>query len=67
MGAVRNADAHHSGVVEHLVVIVGRLRVGPQTGPVVLGPGDLVTFSSDVPHMYEALETTRCVLLMAYP
>jgi len=67
VGAVRNADAHHAGVVEHLVVIVGRLRVGPQTGPVVLGPGDLVTFSSDVPHMYEALETTRCVLLMAYP
>ena len=45
----------------------GRLRVGPQTGPVELGPGDLVTFGADVPHVYEALETTRCVLLMAYP
>ena len=66
-GTIRNADPHHAGVVEHLVVVVGRLRVGPQTGPVELGPGDLVTFGADVPHVYEALETTRSVLLMAYP
>lgn len=66
-GTVRHADPHHAGVVEHLVVVVGRLRAGPQTGPVELGPGDLVTFGADVPHMYEALETTHCVLLMAYP
>jgi hypothetical protein len=24
-------------------------------------------FAADVPHVYEALETTHCVLLMAYP
>jgi hypothetical protein len=29
--------------------------------------GDHVTFGADVPHVYEALETTHCVLLMAYP
>lgn len=66
-GTVRHADAHHAGVIEHLVVVVGRLRAGPQTGPVELGPGDLVTFAADVPHLYEAFETTHCVLLMAYP
>jgi transcriptional regulator with XRE-family HTH domain len=66
-GAVRHADPHHSGVVEHLVVVVGRLRAGPQTDPVVLEAGDLVTFAADVPHVYEALETAHCVLLMAYP
>jgi transcriptional regulator with XRE-family HTH domain len=66
-GAVRHADAHHPGVLEHLVVVVGRLRAGPQTGPVLLEQGDLVTFAADVPHIYEALETTHCVLLMAYP
>jgi transcriptional regulator with XRE-family HTH domain len=66
-GAVRHADAHHSGVVEHLVVVVGRLRVGPETRTVELEAGDLVTFAADVPHVYEALETTHCVLLMAYP
>ncbi len=66
-GAVRHADAHHAGVLEHLVVVVGRLRAGPQDGPVLLEAGDMLTFGSDVPHVYEALETTHCVLLMAYP
>src|SRR5262245_49880660 len=66
-GAVRHADAHHAGVVEHLVVVVGRLRVGPADRSVELEAGDLVTFAADVPHVYEAVETTHCVLLMAYP
>ena len=63
----RHADPHHAGVTEHLIVVVGRLRVGPETGPVELEAGDLVTFAADVPHVYDALETTHCVLLMAYP
>ena len=66
-GASRHAEAHHSGVVEHLVVVEGRLRVGPQSGPVDLDAGDLVTFAADVPHVYEALETSHAVLLMSYP
>ena len=66
-GAVRHADPHHPGVLEHLVVVVGRLRAGPQAEPVLLEEGDLLTFSADVPHVYEALETSHCVLLMAYP
>ena len=66
-GSVRHADAHHAGVVEHLLVVTGRLNVGPRSGPVELGPDELVTFAGDVPHMYEAIETTRGVLLMSYP
>jgi transcriptional regulator with XRE-family HTH domain len=66
-GSVRHAEAHHPGVVEHMVVVTGRLRVGPQSEPVELGEGDLVTFAADVPHIYEALETTHAVLLMSYP
>jgi transcriptional regulator with XRE-family HTH domain len=67
VGTVRHADAHHAGVVEHLIVVVGHLRVGPEGRTVELGEGDLVTFAADVPHVYEALEPTHCVLLMAYP
>lgn len=66
-GAVRHADPHHPGVLEHLVVVVGRLRAGPANEPVLLEQGDMVTFAADVPHVYEALATTHCVLLMAYP
>jgi transcriptional regulator with XRE-family HTH domain len=66
-GAVRHAEPHHAGVVEHLVVVTGRLRAGPQSSPVELGPGDIVTFAADVPHVYEALETAHLVLLMSYP
>jgi transcriptional regulator with XRE-family HTH domain len=66
-GSVRHADAHHAGVEEHLVVVEGRLKVGPQDSPVELAAGDLVMFSADVPHVYEALESTHAVLLMSYP
>ena len=66
-GNVRHAEAHHAGVVEHLIVVEGRLRVGPVPDAVVLGPGELVTFAADGPHVYEALETAHAVLLMSYP
>jgi transcriptional regulator with XRE-family HTH domain len=65
--STRHADPHHEGVVEHLVVVTGRMRVGPASGPVELAAGDLVTFAADVPHLYEALETSHAVLLMSYP
>ena len=66
-GTIRHADAHHAGVVEHLVVVRGRLRVGPSAETVLLGAGDLVAFGADVPHVYEALERTTVVMLMSYP
>jgi quercetin dioxygenase-like cupin family protein len=34
----------------------GRLRVGPESGPVELGPGDFAVFEAAVPHLYEALD-----------
>jgi transcriptional regulator with XRE-family HTH domain len=66
-GDARHAEPHHAGVIEHLLLVEGRLRVGPQTEPVELGAGDLVTFAADVPHVYEALERSHAVLLMSYP
>ncbi len=66
-GSARHADPHHAGVMEHLLVVTGRLRAGPADNAVELASGDLVTFQADVPHVYEALETSHCVLLMAYP
>src|SRR4051794_15515467 len=54
-GERRHADAHQPGVVEQILVVSGRLRVGPETGPVELEPGDFAVFEAAVPHVYEAL------------
>ena len=54
-GEPRHADAHQPGVVEQLLVVSGRLCVGPETGPAELGPGDFAVFDGSVPHVYEAL------------
>ncbi|MFC4021207.1 helix-turn-helix domain-containing protein [Micromonospora sp. GCM10011542] len=67
-GAVRTADAHTPRSVEHVVVAAGRLRVGPETSLVELGPGDYATFPGDAPHRYEALTPgTLAVLVMEHP
>src|ERR671914_92683 len=39
-GRPRRADPHPPGVTEQLLVHEGRLRVGPETDAVELGPGD---------------------------
>jgi transcriptional regulator with XRE-family HTH domain len=54
-GAVRRAQPHPFGVVEHLHLHSGRARVGPADAPVELGPGDYARFDGSVPHSYEAL------------
>ena len=55
-GEPRHADAHQAGVTEQLLIHAGRLRVGPESGPVEVGPGDFVAFEAAVPHVYEALD-----------
>jgi hypothetical protein len=48
-------------------VVEGAVRAGPQSAPVELRPGDLLTFPGDVPHVYEGLPEAHYVLLMSYP
>src|SRR5919198_3907322 len=55
-GEPRHADGHPAGVTEQLLVHDGRLRVGPDSGPVELDPGDFAVFDASVPHVYEALD-----------
>jgi transcriptional regulator with XRE-family HTH domain len=55
-GEPRHADGHQAGVTEQLLVHAGRLRVGPESGPVDLAPGDFAVFEASVPHVYEALD-----------
>ncbi len=66
-GPAHAANPHIDGAVEHLLILEGRLRVGPDGGEVELGPGDLASFAGDAAHRYEALEDgTRAVMLMEY-
>ena len=66
-GTARHAAPHYAGVVEYLLVVRGRLRAGPAGQAVELSSGDLVSFTADTPHDYEALEDTHAVLVMSYP
>jgi transcriptional regulator with XRE-family HTH domain len=66
-GTARHAAPHHAGVVEYVLVVGGRLRAGPAGQAVELSPGDLVSFTADTPHDYEAIEDTHAVLVMSYP
>jgi transcriptional regulator with XRE-family HTH domain len=50
----RDAAAHPPGVVEHVIVMKGRVDVGPDGDATVLAPGDCVSFPADRPHHYHA-------------
>jgi transcriptional regulator with XRE-family HTH domain len=64
---VRLAKPHHDGCVEHLLVLSGRIRVGPVNEEEELWPGDLVTFPGDVEHTYQTFEPgTRCLVMMEF-
>jgi transcriptional regulator with XRE-family HTH domain len=66
-GRRQRSQPHPPGVVEHLLVQSGRVRVGPEGAPVELGPGDFARYPADVPHVYEALEPAAATLLIESP
>ena len=43
---------HATGTVEHLLVATGHVTAGPTGAPHRLGPGDLLAFAGDAPHIY---------------
>jgi transcriptional regulator with XRE-family HTH domain len=66
-GRTQRSQPHPAGVVEHLLVQSGRVRVGPESTPVELGPGDYARYPADVAHVYEALEPAAATLLIESP
>jgi XRE family transcriptional regulator, regulator of sulfur utilization len=66
---VRSSSPHPPGVVEHVLLTVGRLRAGPLDAPTELETGDVLRFAADVPHQYAALgdQPACAIVLMAYP
>ncbi|GAB1818435.1 helix-turn-helix domain-containing protein [Herbidospora sp. RD11066] len=66
-GEARTSDPHNPGTMEHVIVGRGRALVGPNEGPVELGPGDYITYPGDVPHVFRALEPqTTAVIVMEH-
>ena len=57
-GTAHRSGAHGPGVVEHLLVTHGRVRVGVLGREVEAGPGDTAVWVSDAEHGYEALGPT---------
>ncbi|WP_370618831.1 helix-turn-helix domain-containing protein [Mumia sp. Pv 4-285] len=68
-GELRRSPSHGAGVREHLVVVAGTLRIGPDAAPVEVRAGEHATFDADVPHHYLALggENAQGVLVIVTP
>lgn len=68
-GATQSSPAHHVGVTEHVTVFAGSLHAGPQSAPLLAGPGEHIGWAADVPHTYAAAPgaDVHASLLIRYP
>jgi len=55
-GAVRRANGHVSGLVEHVVVCSGTVEIAGAGFSEILGAGDMISFKADEPHSYAVLQ-----------
>jgi 2-keto-3-deoxy-L-rhamnonate aldolase RhmA/transcriptional regulator with XRE-family HTH domain len=54
-GVRRNSEPHGPGVIEHFLAMEGQIDVGTAHDTARLNPGDMLTFSADRPHHYQAI------------
>jgi transcriptional regulator with XRE-family HTH domain len=67
-GARHDSESHGTGVIEHTLVIDGRIEIGIGSETLELGPGDLISFPAAQPHHYRALkDPARLVGFHQYP
>ncbi|CAH0133070.1 HTH-type transcriptional regulator SutR [Microbacterium foliorum] len=63
-GDPRRSDPHHAGTTEHVILLSGQAQIGPVDEPVLLNPGDYLSYPGDAPHVFEATAAdTRAVLV----
>ncbi len=68
VGPCRSAEPHPAGTIEHVLVVSGKVQVGPLSELETLEAGDYFRFPGDVAHSYEALtETAIMILVMESP
>ncbi|WP_436758744.1 helix-turn-helix domain-containing protein [Streptosporangium sp. V21-05] len=68
-GTTQVSPAHHEGVTEHVTVFAGTLDAGPAGAPLRAGPGEHISWRSDVPHSYAVPGDldVHASLLIRYP
>lgn len=64
-GDPRRSDPHHSGTTEHVILVSGQARVGPVADPVLLNPGDYLSYPGDAPHVFEAMVPGTSAVLIS--
>jgi transcriptional regulator with XRE-family HTH domain len=63
-GDARRSDPHHPGTIEHVILSAGQAHVGPSEAPVLLNPGDYLTYPGDAAHVFDAtMPGTSAVLI----
>jgi transcriptional regulator with XRE-family HTH domain len=66
--ALHHSESHGTSVIEHTLVIDGRVQIGIGSETLELGPGDLISFPAAQPHHYRAVGgPARLVGLHQYP
>jgi transcriptional regulator with XRE-family HTH domain len=67
-GAVRHADAHVTGLFEHVTVSAGSVQISSDSFSEVLNTGDLLSFRADRAHSYRVIDgPVRLVCIHEYP
>ena len=67
-GAVRRADAHVTGLFEHITVVAGSVEISTDSFSEVLQKGDLISFRADRSHSYRVIDgPVRLVSIHEYP
>ncbi len=66
-GHHQQSAAHQPGVIEHVVVMEGRLEMRYENRTETLGEGQALRFHADIPHAYRALtDTVRFQNIICY-
>lgn len=67
-GVRRDSEPHGPGVIEHFLSMEGQIEIGTGEDMVRLDAGDMLTFSADRPHHYQAIGgAARGISVQQYP
>lgn len=64
----RLAEPHMAGVIEHVLMLQGRMLIGTSSEPQLISSGQSVRFKGDVQHLYQSLDEPCTVQIsVIYP